>query len=131
MGNVVWIALGVGVVAFLVYRFFVPSVDKLAEEAVKTRDLGPLKEAIRKKFEATQPAAYNHAIRRLWDSFRRDLAVELIRDMAENYAQVAITQYWLKQALQVEPKMTKRKLGKKFIDTYYLPDLANQCGPAG
>ncbi len=131
MSNVVWIALGVGVVAFLVYRFFVPSVDKLAEEAAKTKDLGPLKEAISKKFEASQPAAYNHAIRRLWDSFRRDLAVELIRDMAQNFAQQPITQYWLKQALQVEPKMTKRKLGKKFLDTYYLPDLANQCGPAG
>ncbi|MBW2699857.1 MAG: hypothetical protein JRF33_03470 [Deltaproteobacteria bacterium] len=131
MGNVVWIALGVGVLAFLVYRFFVPSVDKLAGEAAKTKDLGPLKEAISKKFEATQPAAYNHAIRRLWDGFQRDLALELIRDLAQNYAQVPIAQYWLKQALQVEPKMTKRKLGKKFIDTYYLPKLANQCGPAG
>ena len=131
MSNFVWIGLAVGIVGFLVYRIFVPSLAKLVEEAAKSKNLDPVKEAISKHGESSQPAAYNHAIRRLWDSFHRDLALELIRELAQNYAQVPIAQYWLKQALQVEPKMTTKRLGKKFIDTYYLPHLAAQCGPAG
>ncbi len=131
MSTTVWITMGLIFVALLVFRKLVPSLANIVDRAVKTEDLGPVFEAIEKKPEASQPAAYNHAIRRLWDGYNRSLAVELIREMAKNYGTKPITQYWLKQLDQVEPKLARKKLGKKFYARYYIPELASQCGPAG
>ena len=129
------IAIGVGfallVVGFLVYRQVVPSLDSLTDRAARENDLAPLIQVIQRRPEGAQPTAYNHAIRRLWDGFQRPLAVELMRELAKNYGTTRITQYWLKQVQQVEPKLAMDKLGKEFLETYYLPELAAQCGPVG
>lgn len=129
------IALGIGLglvfVGFIVYRQMVPSLDSLADRAAREKDLAPLLLVIQRRPEGGQPTAYNHAIRRLWDSFQRPLAVELMRELAKNYGTTRITQYWLKQVQEVEPKLAMDKLGKQFLETYYLPELAAQCGPVG
>jgi len=129
------IALGIGVgvlvVGFVVYRQLVPSLDSLADRAVRDEDLGPLLQIIQRRPEGGQPTAYNRAIRRLWDGFHRPLAVELMRELAKNYGTTRITQYWLKQVQEVEPGLAKEKLGREFLETYYLPELAAQCGPVG
>ncbi len=84
-----------------------------------------------KKNEASQPAAFNHAVRRLWDSYQRLLAIELIKELAQIYGEKPITQYWLKQVLTVEPQLAKQNLPKEFLDNYYQPEVAAQCGNAG
>ncbi len=131
MGLAIGIGLGVLVVAFLVYRAFVPSLDGLADRAAREGDLSPVLAAIEKRPQSAQPTAYNHAIRRFWDGFQRPLAVELIRVLATNYGTTRITQYWLRQVQQVEPKLARELLGQEFLKTYYLPEVAAQCGPVG
>jgi hypothetical protein len=131
MGLGIGIGLGALIVAFLVYRVFVPSLDGLADRAAREGNLGPLLAAIEKRPESAQPTAYNHAIRRYWDGFQRPLAVELIRTLAMNFGTTRITQYWLRQVQQVEPKLARELLGREFIKTYYLPEVAAQCGPVG
>ena len=127
----IWIGLGALILGYVAFRVLAPSVDGLADKAAREGDLEPLLDAIRKKPESSQPTEYNHAIRRLWDGYHRELAIELLRDLAKNYGTARITQYWLKQVQQVEPQLTLDKLGKEFLETYYLPDLAAQCGPVG
>lgn len=127
----VWIALGLLVAGMLLYRFFRPSLDTLAQRVIKTRDLGPLIAAIGRKPKATQPAAYHHAIRRLWEDYDRELAVDLIGELAREFPRERIAQYWLGQAQQVEPKLAQERLGREFLAAHFLPDLAAQCGPAG
>jgi hypothetical protein len=131
MGIAIWIGLGLLLVAFAAFRLLVPPLGSLADRAVRTKDLGPLIAAIQRKNETVQPTAYNHAIRRLWDAYHREQAIELIRELARNYGTVRIAQYWLQQVQQVEPKLAQEKLGKDFLATYYVPELAAQCGPAG
>jgi len=131
MTAIVWIGLALLVVAVVVFRLLVPSLDSIVDRAAKHGDLSGLVEVIQRRPEAVQPTVYNHAIRRLWDGYQRELAVALIRELARNFGPTRIAQYWLQQVQQVEPKLAIEKLGKEFLDTHYLPELAAQCGPVG
>jgi len=127
----IWIGVGTLVLALVIWRLVVPSLDSAVDLAAREKDLAPLLKAIEMKAEAARPTAYNHAIRRLWDGFQRRLAVDLIRELAMNHGTSRITQYWLKHVRQVEPGLAREQLGREFYDTYYLPELAAQCGPVG
>lgn len=126
-----WILLGVLPVAFVVYRALVPSLDRLVDQAVASGDMQPVVEAIGKKNETARPNAFNHAIRRLWDNYHRDLAVELVRELAVNHGTTAIAQYWLRQVLTVEPGMARKSFTRDFLDAYYQPEVAAKCGHVG
>ncbi|MBN2493104.1 MAG: hypothetical protein JXR96_00830 [Deltaproteobacteria bacterium] len=131
MAFAIWIGVGALIAAVIVWRLFVPSLDRIIDAAIREGDLAPILSAIARKSESAQPAAYNHAIRRLWDGFQRKEAAELLRHMVRDFGTAPIAQYWLKQVMTVEPSIARNQLGKKFYETYYLPDLAAQCGPVG
>ncbi len=127
----IWIGVGVILLALVIWRMLIPSLDSVVDRAAKDKDLAPLVQAIENKSEAARPTAYNQAIRRLWDGFQRGLAVELVRELTKNHGTSHIAQYWLKHVKQVEPGLARDQLGKQFYDTYYQPELAAQCGPVG
>jgi hypothetical protein len=131
MGLGIGIAVGVIVLAVLFWRLFLPGLGPLVDQAAKSGDLGPLLAALQKMREGAQPAAYNHAIRRLWDGYQRELAARLARELARNFGTVPISQYWLRQILQVEPGIAKVQFDQEFLNTYYVPEVAARCGPAG
>lgn len=131
MPLIVWIVLGVALIGFLVYRAMVPSLDRVVDRAVGAQDVTPIVETIVKKSERARPNAFNHAIRRLWDNYHRDLAVKLVKELAFDHGTSAITQYWLKQVMTVEPKMARKSFSKDFLHTYYMPEVAAKCGHVG
>jgi hypothetical protein len=118
-------------IAFWIFRMMVPPLDSIVDRAVQQNDLKDVVQAIEARREGAQPAAYNRAIRRLWDGYQRRLAVDLVKELVKNFANVPISQYWIRQVLTVEPVMAKKGLGKPFIDTYYQPEVAARCGPVG
>ncbi len=126
-----WLVVGGIFLLFVFWRAFMPSLDKAVARAVRERDLGPVRDAIAKRSESGQPAGYNHAVRRLWDSYERPMAIELIKEMASNYGTAPITQYWIDVVLKVEPKMARKRFSRGFLNTYYQPEVAAKCGPAG
>ena len=78
-----------------------------------------------------QPNAYNVAIRSIWDAYQRPLACELVRELGSRHPSARITQYWIKQALEVEPEAARRILGEEFLNDVYRPEVARQCGSFG
>ncbi|HUU02088.1 MAG TPA: hypothetical protein VM425_11640 [Myxococcota bacterium] len=126
-----WMIIGGIFLLLVLWRTFMPSLDKAVAQAVRENDLGPVREAIAKRSESAQPAGYNHAVRRLWESYQRPMAIELIKDMAGNFGTAPITQYWIDVVLKVEPQMAREKFSKGFLNTYYQPEVAAKCGSAG
>jgi hypothetical protein len=128
-----WIWVGaVALVVFVVlWNRFAPSVGKLARRAAKSGDLGPVLSALAEKRPAAQPTAFNHAIRQLWDSHERELALELVKELAARHGDARIAQYWLRQALTVEPAISGRVFSRAFVTEHYQPEVAAQCGPVG
>ena len=131
MPAIAWAAIAATVILIILWRALSTSLDKTIARAVEEEKIDAIVEAIRKHRADAQPTLYNHAIRRLWDTYERELATELVKEFAKNHHTESIAQYWLKQVAQAEPSLATSILTKPFFDSYYLPEVANRCGPVG
>jgi hypothetical protein len=131
MSPLIWIIVGVVFVAIIAWRLMIPSLTGVIREALDKHDVTPVIEAVEALKVSMRPTAYNHAIRRIWDAYERELAVDLIKHLARNHNDSLIAQYWLKQLMQVEPALAKRHLSSEFVKRYYQPEVAASCGPVG
>jgi len=131
MSGLIWVGIVAAIVLFLLWGRFAPSIGSLARRASKTGDLGPVLAALNKKRPAAQPTAFNQAIRLLWDIDERALALGLVKELAASHGNARIAQYWLKQALTVEPGISRKVFTRAFVTEHYQPEVAAQCGPVG
>ena len=131
MAGMYWAVAVAGIVLLMLWSRFAPSVSGLVMKAVKSGDLVPLLEALARKRTAAQPTAFNHAIRLLWDMSERRLALELVKELAARHGDARIAQYWLGQALTIEPAISREVFSRAFVTEHYQPEVAAQCGPAG
>ena len=131
MSELIWIGCLALVVLLVLWSRFAPSVVRLVVRAAKTGDLDPVLAALTKKRPAAQPTAFNHAIRLLWDMNERRLALELVKELATRHGDAKISQYWLQQALTVEPAISGTLFSRAFITEHFQPEVAAQCGPVG
>ncbi len=126
-----WMIVVAIVVGFVVWKLMIPSLAAPVREAREQGEPGPIVAAVEKLRPSARPTAYNHAIRQLWDSYERPLAIELVKELAEKHSKALIAQYWLKQVQQVEPELARKQISREFLNTYYKPEVAAQCGPVG
>jgi hypothetical protein len=131
MSTTVIVVLAIAIVVFAIWRSMSPSLAGVIAAARETQDVAPVVGAVDALREAARPAAYNHAIRRLWDAYDRALAVDLVRELARKHPSALITQYWLDQVQKVEPELARAALDAEFLRLYYRPEVAARCGPVG
>ena len=132
MSTTVWIVAGAVVLAVVVaWRVLAPTLDRHVSRALSSGDAQPLVEHLLGLAEAARPNAFNHAIRRLWDAYERELAVPLVLALAEHHAETKIAQYWLDQLRTVEPELARQAFEGDFLERHYKPKVAAQCGNAG
>jgi hypothetical protein len=132
MNTSYWIYIIVGGLVLVVFwRLSRKSLSNIVDNALKDKDIQPILQAIESRSGDSQPNGYNLAIRRLWDSYQRSLAIELVVELAKKHGDEKIAQYWLKQVMTVEPKMAQESFSKEFLDAYYKPEVAAQCGKVG
>ncbi len=117
-------------VGLAIWKLFSPGINGLVTQAVRLGDARPLVRAIETRAEAARPVAYNQAIRRLWNSYERGLARDLIKELAAGHADTKIAQFWLKELLTSEPRLAQA-LSEEFIARYYRPEVAAKCGAVG
>jgi len=108
-----------------------PSLDKAVGKALEAGDVGPIIKAIDALGPGQRTSAFNHAIRNLWDRYDREMAMPLIKELAERHGDALIAQYWMKQSLEVEPQIARAVLTREFLEQHFKPDLAARCGPVG
>lgn len=126
-----WIALAAVAVVVVVSKLLAQRGQRHLLAAIKGGDVSGLRAALRKRSAFTAPAAYNRAIRGLWDAYRRDLAAPLIRDLGERFGEVFISQYWMRQLLTVEPGLARANLDPEFLQRHYQDEVAQKCGSFG
>jgi catalase len=112
-------------------KLFAPSIEKEVQRAAKSGDLTALINLILNLRASAQADAFNTAIRRLWDSYEREKAAALVKELAERFPDERIAQYWLDQVQKVEPDIAKRMLEADFVAQYYRPEVAARCGSFG
>ena len=131
MSGLIWAGIVAALVLVVLWSRFAPSTANLARRAAKSGDLAPVLAALGKKSSSAQPTAFNQAIRLLWDMDRRPLALELVKELAARHGDAKIAQYWLHQALTIEPTIAREVLSQDFVAEHYQPEVAAQCGPVG
>jgi len=131
MSGAIWVGIVTTIVLLVLWSRFTPSMGKLVRRAARSGDLAPVLAALTRKRPAAQPTAFNQAIRLLWDMDERALALDLVKELAARYGEARIAQYWLKQALTVEPALAHKAFSTDFVTQHYRPEVAAQCGPVG
>ena len=106
-------------------------IDREVRRAMKEENAATLIRAILDRPELQQPNLFHRAINILWSAHHRELALDLIEELAKHHQDENIAQYWLGQSLSVEPRLTRSRLSEGFIEAYFRPEVAARCGPAG
>ena len=119
-------ALAVGYLLFR--RTGAVGVGRAVDEAIEGQDPAPVLEAAGRLPEERRAGFYQQAITLLWEGWQRPLAVKVIKTFSLGHAHETICQFWLKQAMEVEPMVASKEFDKKFLDTYYNPEVAACCG---
>ncbi len=114
------------------YYFFrrtgAPGVGKAVDDAIEAQDPAPVLKAAGGLPHERQADFYQQAITLLWEGWQRPLAVKVIKAFSITHAHEKICQFWLKQAMEVEPMSAGKEFDKKFLDTHYNPEVAACCG---
>ena len=106
-------------------------VARQAQQTLRTGDVEPLTEHISTLPADVQPDAWNQAVQLVWNSYERPVALRVTRAMACAVAGASIAQYWLRQALEIEPELAREVFDDDFLTTYYQPEVARACGKFG
>lgn len=80
--------------------------------------------------EGKRATMWDQAIGTLWREYRREEAFELMMEGAIR-SEAPIVQYWLRNAMEVEPEMASLKFNQEFLETYFRPSVAAKCGRCG
>lgn len=131
MTTIVWLLLGL-IVAVVVLRGMAGTAfERRTRAAIAARDVAGLVAVINGRPAAAQPTALNQIVRRLWEAYERPLAARLVREMALGLGSASITQYWIKQVIEVEPQVADEVFDPDFLADHYRPDVARTCGAVG
>ncbi len=108
-----------------------PSAHAMLRRARTPDDLDPVIRSIAGLPAAARSLLFQRAINDLWAAYRRDLAIRLIHAFGETHDGEKIAQYWLKQAMEVEPALARKVFDKDFLEAHYRPTVAKECGMTG
>lgn len=125
------IIIGVVVLLLVITHIMGPAVDRAIEDALRTKNLLELERTLLAVSSNKQADNYNKAIKRLWDSYEREMAAALIRKFAETKPDERIAQYWLDQVQSVEPELSRKMFEEGFLEEHFRPEIAASCGSFG
>lgn len=120
------VALVVGY--FVTRRGLAPGAGKLVDAAIEQGSVAPIVEAAGQLGPVQRSALFQQALTILWEEFQRPLAVQLAKEYAAEHSDEKICQFWLKQAMEVEPLSAKKTFDDTFLKTHYRPEVAACCG---
>lgn len=130
MWEIWWIALAVIGLGFVVRAVGTGKLASAIEEARETGEVAGIVAAIEDQPEKKHPNLWDQAIGALWESYHRPAAMALMVAGARR-SDAPIVQYWLKKAMEVEPEMAEEEFSDEFLESYFQPSVAAQCGRVG
>ncbi len=131
MEAMLWSVLAGVVVLAVVARATQAGLGGHVRAFMKSGDVDGLIGHIETLTPDAQPTAYNTALLRVWGAYQRRRATELVREMGSRVGEAAITQYWIRKTLEVEPEIAREILDEDWLERHYVPEVARQCGSFG
>ena len=129
--DVMFLVIGGAVLLIAIYSFKPSGLMRATSKAITSGDISFLVKRIEGESGANQATCFNKAVKAMWNSYERPLAVSLIRAIGPLVSTAHIAQYWMKQALDIEPELAKESFDDDFLHAYYHPEVAAKCGKAG
>ena len=128
-GSTIAIIIGASIAVLIILLLTLRNnaISTAIATARKDNTVDPIVEAISKDQNKDSASLYNSAIKTLWDSFDRELAIDLAKVFLEKKACEPIAQYWLQQIQTVEPELARTKMGEEFIKSHYVDEAAKAC----
>lgn len=105
-------------------------LDKALKITRANGSIAAIVDAVLKEAKPRQATLWDQAIGTLWREYRRDEAFQLMIAAAER-SDAPIVQYWLKNAMDVEPELATRYFTEEFLTHYFQPRVAASCGRCG
>ena len=121
--------------AFFIALVAVPMVRPNATKralarARHTGDVSALVALIEARRGVDAANGWDSTIGMLWQRYEREIAVKLIVAGAER-SEAKILQYWITQAMQIEPELCQTYFTPEFLADHFRPEVASQCGRCG
>lgn len=127
----IWIILGTATVGLVVGTQWRPvSLQSLLKQAQRSGDLAPLVAFIELREDTERPTLWDQAIGQLWRRYERELATLLIVE-AGMRCDADIVQYWIRQAMEVEPEIAVATFTPEFLSTCFDTQVAARVGRCG
>ena len=108
-----------------------PGLNSMLRGVREVEDLDPVIAQAAGMSPSARSLFYQRAIASFWGEYKRAHAIRLIRAFSEVNSVEKIAQYWIKQALEVEPLLARKEMGADFLKVHYNPTVAKQCGLTG
>lgn len=121
-------ALGAGAVVYFLLIRRGPDAVSLANRAAESGSVDGLVEAAGTLPYKRRSRFFQAAISWLWNNWQRPLAAQLSVHFAKQHGAEKITQFWVRQVMEVEPLTAQKTFDKRFLEQYYRPEVAKQCG---
>ncbi len=128
-----WTYVGYGAGALFLlwlWRGRGPSLITVVKEAEAQQDIKPIMTAVEKLSGKRRSYFMQQTIEILWRKWERELAANVIEQFAKLHPEEKISQYWIRQVLEFEPKAAKKAFTSSFLDNHYQADVAAMCGVA-
>lgn len=131
MTSTLWIILATLLFISFLWKFITGpktgSTNKKGEEI----DINALLERITRQRASVQADAFHSTISQLWNAYEREPAIQLIKEFCQRFSDTPIVQYWINQAITVEPELAQKSFDQEFLATHYRPAEAAHCGSGG
>jgi hypothetical protein len=128
-----WIALtvfGVALVIVMIAGLARRASSYPLDKAFATGNVEAYVHFVMKAPESRRPNLWDQGITRLWRGYRRETAMALMKAAAAR-SSAPVVQFWIRQALEIEPEMSAEHLDEEFLKEHFRPDVAARCGRVG
>ncbi|TXD43754.1 hypothetical protein FRC96_01125 [Lujinxingia vulgaris] len=124
------IVAAIAAVVVVLWQFGAGRLQKPLAHAMRTGELAGVLAAVESASPAEQPTLWDHAIGELWKAYQRETATRLITEAAAR-SDADIVQYWVRQAMEVEPEIAAQYFSPEFLEAFFKPEVAARCGRKG
>lgn len=122
-----WVVFAVMGLVLMVRLFSSKKLDQAMDTARETGEVAGIVAVIDAAAPKKQPNMWDQTIGALWQEYHRPAALALMVAAARR-SDAPVIQFWLKNAMEVEPELAQEIFSEEFLETYFRADVASRCG---
>lgn len=127
MWDLWWVFIAIAAIVVALRMMGTSNLSSALKEMKKTGEVKAVVAAVLATPEGKQPTMWDQAIGTLWRQYDRDEAMVVMMEAARR-SDAPVIQFWLKNAMEVEPELANAHFTEEFLTKYFRADVAARCG---